>query len=39
MGAPAMIYEHRTYTVAHGLMDEYLLRYETHGSIGGVFCH
>ena len=30
MGAPAMIYEHRTYTVAHGLMDEYLLRYETH---------
>ena len=25
-----MIYEHRTYTVAHGLMDEYLLRYETH---------
>jgi hypothetical protein len=30
MGASAMIYEHRTYTVAHGLMDEYLLRYETH---------
>ena len=25
-----MIYEHRTYTVAHGLMDEYLLRYEIH---------
>ena len=25
-----MIYEHRTYTVAHGLMDEYLVRCETH---------
>jgi NIPSNAP len=25
-----MIYEHRTYTVAHGKMDTYLLRYEQH---------
>lgn len=26
-----MIYEHRTYTVAHGLMPAYLARYEEHG--------
>ncbi|MEZ5662576.1 MAG: NIPSNAP family protein [Burkholderiaceae bacterium] len=26
-----MIIEHRTYTVAHGQMDEYLARYECHG--------
>ncbi|MES2413805.1 MAG: NIPSNAP family protein [Pseudomonadota bacterium] len=25
-----MIYEHRTYTVAHGKMDDYLARYEKH---------
>jgi len=25
-----MIYEHRTYTVAHGQMDDYLARYEKH---------
>lgn len=25
-----MIYEHRTYTVAHGQMDAYLARYEEH---------
>lgn len=25
-----MIYEHRTYTVAHGQMDSYLARYEEH---------
>lgn len=25
-----MIFEHRTYTVAHGLMDSYLARYEQH---------
>ena len=26
-----MIFEHRTYTVAHGQMDDDLTRYETHG--------
>ncbi|QHI98352.1 NIPSNAP family protein [Xylophilus rhododendri] len=26
-----MIFEHRTYTVAHGLMDDYLQRYEEFG--------
>lgn len=26
-----MIVEHRTYTVAHGQMDDYLARYERHG--------
>lgn len=26
-----MIFEHRTYTVAHGLMADYLKRYEQHG--------
>lgn len=26
-----MIYEHRTYTLPHGQMDKYLVRYEQHG--------
>ncbi|TWT03142.1 NIPSNAP family protein [Reyranella sp. CPCC 100927] len=26
-----MIFEHRTYTVAHGQMEDYLARYEAHG--------
>jgi hypothetical protein len=26
-----MIYEHRTYTLVHGTMADYLARYETHG--------
>jgi hypothetical protein len=26
-----MIIEHRTYTVHHGMMDDYLARYEQHG--------